>query len=99
MADKKITELTELGSGLIASGDYFVVVDVSDTTGASSGTTKKLDADNIADQVATAFGKTLMDDGNAAAFMTTLGISAFGQTLIDDAAATNVLTSLGLDTD
>lgn len=40
MANVKISGLTALGSGLIASGDLLAVVDVSDTTQAASGTTK-----------------------------------------------------------
>jgi len=58
-----------------------------------------------------AFGRSLVDDANAAAALATLGldadlatfslpasttISAFGATLIDDAAASNARTTLGL---
>ena len=41
MSDRKITQLTELTSGNIASNDLLVMVDVSDTTMAPSGTNKK----------------------------------------------------------
>lgn len=43
-----------------------------------------------------AFAQTLLDDANAAAFMTTLGFSAFFQTLVDDADAATVLATLGI---
>lgn len=42
---KKITELTELTTP--ASGDYLVVVDVSDTTDSPEGTTKKVSVENL----------------------------------------------------
>lgn len=45
MANKKITELTALTS--VASGDLIPIVDVSDTTQASSGTTKKITQANF----------------------------------------------------
>lgn len=44
----------------------------------------------------TSFGRSLVDDANAAAGLTTLGVSAFAQTLLDDAAASNARTTLGL---
>ena len=47
MADSKISGLTELTTSP-ATTDYFVVVDTSDTTMASSGTTKKLSAKYVA---------------------------------------------------
>lgn len=43
MADTKISALTSLGA-VPASGDYFPIVDVSDTSQAASGTTKKITA-------------------------------------------------------
>ena len=43
-----------------------------------------------------AFGASLIDDANAAAGRTTLGISAFGSSLIDDADAAASRTTLGL---
>lgn len=45
-----------------------------------------------------AFGLSLLDDADASAAQTTLGISAFVKTLLDAAAATNVLTTLGFST-
>lgn len=41
MSDRRISELSELTSGNIAGSDLVPVVDVSDTTQAASGTTKK----------------------------------------------------------
>jgi hypothetical protein len=43
----------------------------------------------------TAFGRSLVDDANAAAALTTLGVSAFIQTLLDDADAATARTTLG----
>jgi hypothetical protein len=45
MPSKKVTDLTELATG--ASGDKFLVVDVSDTTDGASGTSKWIDWDNL----------------------------------------------------
>lgn len=46
MANAKITDLTALGAAP-ATGDLFPLVDVSDTTDASSGTTKKMTVANL----------------------------------------------------
>jgi hypothetical protein len=48
MADSKITSLTEITSW--ASGDTLAIVDVSDTSQAASGTTKKITAGNTLDK-------------------------------------------------
>lgn len=42
MADAKITDLAALSSTDLADGDLFVVVDVSDTSMAATGTNKKI---------------------------------------------------------
>jgi microcystin-dependent protein len=44
----------------------------------------------------TAFGRSLVDDADAAAGLATLGVSAFAQTLLDDADAAAALTTLGV---
>lgn len=45
MANKKITSLTALTTP--ASGDFIPIVDISDTTDAATGTTKKITQDNL----------------------------------------------------
>lgn len=67
MADSKITALTELAAAP-ASGDYFVVVDVSDTTMAASGTNKKITPGNL-------LTAALLADGSRAG--ATGGLQAF----------------------
>ena len=42
------------------------------------------------------FSKTVLDDTDGAAFMTTLGITSFAQTFLDDADAAAVKTTLGI---
>jgi hypothetical protein len=44
----------------------------------------------------TEFGRSLVDDANAGAALTTLGVSAFAQTILDDATAEAALTTLGI---
>lgn len=53
MADTKITGLTALTGTGIATGDVFVLVDVSDTTMDASGTDKKMTAAELATAIAT----------------------------------------------
>ena len=43
--DKRVTEETELTT--VADGDLLYIVDVSDTTGSSKGTSKKAQAKNV----------------------------------------------------
>jgi len=57
MSTKKITALTEL-SAAPAATDMIPVVDVSDTTDASSGTTKKITATNIGKGIGIGAGST-----------------------------------------
>src|SRR6056300_1579449 len=95
MANKKITELTELTTP--AGADLFAIVDDTDTT------TKKVTVANLMTQapVQTA-------DISGFASQTSLsthegltqahGISSFGATLVDDADASTARTTLGLGT-
>jgi hypothetical protein len=46
----------------------------------------------------TAAGRALVDDADAAAQLTTLGVSAFVQTILDDADAGTVRTTIGMGT-
>jgi hypothetical protein len=46
----------------------------------------------------TAAGRALLDDANAAAQLTTLGVSAFAQTILDDANAAAVRATIGAGT-
>lgn len=70
MADKKVTAMTELTS--LADGDLFSTVDVSDTTDAGSGTSKKTLYSTLRDAVTTYIGsfaqtltnKTITDSTN-----------------------------------
>ncbi len=46
----------------------------------------------------TAAGRALLDDANASAMLTTLGVSAYAKTILDDADASAALTTLGVST-
>lgn len=54
MANKKITDFTALTT--VASGDFLPIVDISDTTDAATGTTKKITRANLVDGLATGTG-------------------------------------------
>ena len=53
-------------------------------------------ATTITDTTASAFAATLLDDANAGAALTTLGISAFAQTVLNDTTAAAARTTLGV---
>lgn len=42
MANKKITDLTEITIEDVANDDLLIIVDVNDRSGSSAGTTKKI---------------------------------------------------------
>ena len=96
MANKKITELTELTSP--AGADLFAIVDDTDTT------TKKVTVSNLMTQAPVQAADidglaTQVSLGNHAALTSAVhGISAFGATLVDDADESAARTTLGLGT-
>ena len=53
-------------------------------------------AGDIEEITCTAAGRALLDDANAAAQLTTLGVSAYIQTLLDDADAATARATLGI---
>ena len=94
MANKKITELTELTTPVGA--DLFAIVDDTDTT------TKKVTVSNLMTQapVQTAdisgFATTVSLGNHEALTSSVHGISAFGATLVDDANAAAARTTLDM---
>lgn len=76
-------DLTAIAALGYTSGDYLI---------------KKTAADTWALIAITTAGAALLDDANAAAQLTTLGVSAFVQTVLDDADASAVRTTIGLGT-
>jgi hypothetical protein len=94
MANKKITELTELTTP--AGADLFAIVDDTDTT------TKKVTVSNLMTQapVQTAdisgFATTVSLGNHESLTSSVHGISAFGATLVDDADAAAARTTLGM---
>ena len=98
MADSRISELTALAGASIAADDEFVVVDVSDSTMAASGTDKKTTTTDIATAVSTLLSlastyQPLDSDLTAIAALTT---TSFGRGLLALADAAALRTSAGV---
>lgn len=94
MANKKITELTELTTP--AGVDLFAIVDGTDTT------TKKVTVSSLMTQAPvqtsdiSGFATTVSLGNHEALTSSVHGISAFGSSLVDDADAATARTTLGL---
>ena len=93
MADSKITALTAL-TAADPVNDMFPVVDVSDTTMAASGTTKKISVNNILGASGTATLASATITG-AATVGTTLGVT--GASTLASASVTGALGAAGLN--
>lgn len=94
MADSKISALTELAT-TPAAGDLLVLVDVSDTTMAASGTDKKITFTNLTGTFLSATGATTGATSQAQTF--TNGVVSGGQVL--GAAGTNAAPSFAFSGD
>lgn len=68
MADSKITALTALAEAP-ATGDYFVIVDVSDTTMSASGTNKKIAASYVVGGGVLTFGASSVGINRTPSFL------------------------------
>lgn len=88
MADKKITQLTALASGSVASGDVLPIVDVSATE------TKKITAADVATYVAGTSDITTPLAGKVSASL----VDAKGDLLVGSAADTVVRLAVGTNT-
>ena len=75
MSTKKITALTELAAAAAAT-DMLAIVDVSDTTDAGTGTTKKITATNICKGVGIGAGNTTAEPINVDTSAGRIGIGA-----------------------
>jgi hypothetical protein len=101
MSTKKITALTELAAGPAAT-DMMPIVDVSDTTDAATGTTKKITATNVAKGVGIGAGTTTAEpvnintsNGNVAigqAASSTVELTVAGQTHCSNPTGSTGLT-------
>ena len=96
MAKTKITALTELTDTNIAIGDLIPIVDISDTSQAASGTTKKVTITSLATAVASAFSNDNATFVNLnTTGTTTLGDSGDATTVNGTLGVTGVITAVG----
>lgn len=84
---EQISDFTALG-GAPATGDLIPVVDISDTTDAPSGTTKKM---TVANLLSSSSGyATVQDEGSGLTQRSTINFTGAGVTASDDGSKTNV---------
>lgn len=81
MADSKISALTEL-SAAPATGDLLVLVDISDTTMAASGTNKKITWANLTSPLLLATGATTGASSQAQTFTNGITVPSGGKVVI-----------------
>ena len=99
MAGQRLTDKT--ASDFIGTGDLMMVVDVSDTTGSSAGTSKKMDMKYVmqTDKISVSNADLLaMDDGGGAGEFKTL-ISAPGAGFMIIPFSITILTTYAASTD
>ena len=81
MADSKITALTSISTSTDPAVDPLVIVDVSDTSMAASGTSKKVTLNNLLSSSPTATGAFTVSGLVTAGSATITGAATVGTTL------------------
>jgi len=97
MTDEKITDLTALAGASVASGDQFVIVDVSDATMDAAGTDKNITASGLATAVGTllSLASTYQPLDSDLTAIAALSTTSFGRAFLALADAAAARTAIG----